>query len=84
MMMKHMRKPLCALIAALLVLLPLCALAEGEPLSVEEVSDSIFRIATIDENGSVITLGTGFAIGTPPPFPTLRPATMSLKTTRTT
>jgi len=63
MRMKRLKRLLCAFVAVALVLLPPCALAEGDVLTVEEVSDSIFRIATVDGNGSVITLGTGFAVG---------------------
>ncbi len=73
--MRRAKRMLLAIMAAVLAcaLIPVSAaasfgsggpgLSQSAPISVRDVSDSIFRIATVDENGTVITLGTGFALG---------------------
>jgi S1-C subfamily serine protease len=73
--MRYAKRMLRAIMAAVFAcaLIPIFASAsfgfgglessQAAPISVKDVSDSIFRIATIDENGTVITLGTGFALG---------------------
>ncbi|MGI5898319.1 MAG: trypsin-like peptidase domain-containing protein [Christensenellales bacterium] len=73
--MRYAKRMLRAMMAAVFAcaLVPALALAsvgsggagplQQSPVTVKDVSASIFRIATIDENGTVITLGTGFALG---------------------